>query len=42
MAEKNACNDWAKDNTSGSAMMTYDSFLESMFEMASTSTRFDK
>lgn len=41
MAAKNACDDWAKDNTLGSAVMTYDSFLESMFEMASILTRFE-
>ena len=39
MAEKNACNDWAKDNASGSDVMAFDSFLDSMFELASTSIK---
>lgn len=35
MAEKVACDDWVKDNAKGGAAMTYELFVNSMFELAS-------
>ncbi|CAM9523065.1 unnamed protein product, partial [Ectocarpus sp. 8 AP-2014] len=35
VAHKNARNDWAKDNASGSPTMSYDLFVASIFELAS-------
>lgn len=35
-AHKNACNDWARDNADGGATMSYDIFVESIFELVSS------